>query len=177
MWKDINNKTGHKNLQGNEYLYGNMKLLDSGELSNAFADGIQIFIKPTPKPEPVGKVFKRAKRQARQEVKNRFDIENIKPVVHGGQQFNGGIESVSELHLLLVLAEMSGEIDVFIPLSNDSVRKKTLAEAKDIVIAVGNDYKDKMGIKRASIREINKTVDKAELDLTVLPWPQPKGVF
>ena len=85
-----------------------------------------------------------------------------------------GVDSAIEIHFLLVLAEMSVETDVFVPLANGAVRKKTLVETKDIVIAVGSDYRTKMGIKRASMREINQTNDQGELDLVTLPWPPPQ---
>ena len=170
MWKDTNGKTGFKNMRGVKFLYGNMKLLNPEELLAALADGIFTWTRPAPKPETEANKFKKAKKVAKNLIKSRFEAESIKPVDFGGFSFDGGVVSAIELHFLLVLSEMQAEGKVSLPLTNGAVRNRTIAEAKAIVIAVGNDYKDKMNIKRVALRDVNQTTTQGELDALVLPW-------
>ena len=49
-YKDTNNKTGYRNMQGNNFLYGNLKLLNVSELTAALSDGITEWTAPAPTP-------------------------------------------------------------------------------------------------------------------------------
>ncbi len=51
MYQDINNKTGHKNMQGTAFLYGNLKLLTADELAAALGDGIAEIADPVKPPK------------------------------------------------------------------------------------------------------------------------------
>lgn len=99
MYKDINNKTGYRNLQGNTYLYGDLKLLNQDEKDAALADGIVEFTVP-PKAAPT---LEKQKEALNTRIKGERDRKYLDGVMVQSKWFHSDLESKQQQIALYTL--------------------------------------------------------------------------
>ena len=178
MWKDIKNKTGYKNMQGNKYLYGNMKILNSDELSKALLDGISTWVKPVPKPETIEQVLAKAKKIRINLLKSLFELEVSKPVDMGGNLFTGGFESAIRIDSAKRFSELkgkSGNITVY-DINNRPVSLNPL-EMKTLVLLLGDTYMSLLSVKQSILVNMEQVTGLQELTDITIPWEETGDIF
>ena len=93
MYQDINKQTGFRNLQGNQFLYSNLKLLSPSELEAALADGITTYTKPTPSLPTEAQQLEAAQSIKGQEIQAGYDYANALPIDYMATTFQADKES------------------------------------------------------------------------------------
>jgi len=170
MWKDITGKTGYKNMQGGEYLYGNMKLLNPEELAVALADGLAAWIKPKPKPQSAETVLSKAKEVKINLVKTLFDIEVGKPVEVGGVRYNGGYKTVDRIEGARRLVGLKKGVQVKVYDVEDKLVILNPAQSTDLVITLGEEYENLYATRQALLVSIREALDLLAVEDVILPW-------
>ena len=170
MWKDINGKTSHKNMQGNKFLYGNLKLLTSGELTKAIADGISVWVKPAPKPETAEKILERAKTVKISQIKSLFEIESNKPVPVNGVEYKGGYDTVSRIDSARRLGILHSTNPLTLYDKNDEPISLNPRETEDVVKGLGVNYQTLYAIRQSLILSTKKALNLQGVIDVVIPW-------
>ena len=174
MWKDIIGKTGYKNMQGNKYLYGNMKLLNSEELDAALKDGISVFVKPVPAPETLGAVLRRVKKEKTNLVNSLFETEAVKPILVNGVTFRGGYTTVDRIDGARRLAELKTGNQIQVYDIDDKPVALNPAQVKGLVITLGDNYQNLFAIKQELIVNIREAGNLQAVEDIVIPWVIPE---
>jgi len=169
-YKDINNKTGYRNMQGFNYLYGNIKLLNASELTAALADGITSWTAPTPTPPSDAEVLASNKVSKKAAIEADFLIESEQPVLVDTVTWHGGYSSTTKLDSGKRLAELNGDVNVTLYDAVDAPQVLTIAEADVVIIALGGSYQTLFATKQGLLVDIDNAVDQAALDAIVNPW-------
>jgi len=172
MWKDINGKTGHKNMQGNEYLYGNLKLLNPEELAKALADGIVIWVKPAPKPLSVEEMLEKARNAKISLIKSLFETESLKPVTVSGVDYKGGYNTVSRIDSARRLGVLHSTNPLTLYDKDDEPISLNPKQTEDVVKGLGANYQGLYAIRQSLIRSIRKAVDLQEVVDVPVPWAE-----
>jgi len=171
-YQDINNKTGYKNMQGDNFLYGNLKLLTTDELTAALADGITVWTTPTPTPPTDEEQLAKNKTAKKNAIESDFLVESEKPVVVGAVTWNGGYSSTTKLDSGKRLAELNSDANVTLYDSSDAPQVLTIVEADAVIIALGGSYQTLFATKQGLMVDIDNAVDQAALDAIINPWEQ-----
>ena len=174
MWKDTTGKTGYKNMQGNKYLYGNLKLLNSEELGAALADGITEWIKTPPPPEAPWKKLERVKLAKIQSLKNLFETESLKPVNISGVEYKGGYNAVSRIDSARRLGVLSSTNPLTLYDKNDKPVLLNPKQLEDVVKGLGVNYQNLFAIRQELIVNIRESVDLQAVENIVIPWVIPE---
>lgn len=176
MWKDINGKTGYKNMQGVNFLYGNLKLLNTFELSSALGDGISIWVKPVPTPDSPEVILKRMKEIKIDRIKSLFDNEASKPVIAGTDTFKGGYATIDRIDGVRRLIELKGGNQIQLYDVDDKPVTLNPAEIKVLVIALGEAYQNLYSIRQSLIVSIREALDIQAVEDIVIPWIDDTGI-
>lgn len=174
MWKDKNGKTGYKNMQGNVFLYGNLKLLNSEELIKALADGISVWVKIPPPPEAPWKELERVKLSKIRLIKNLFEIESLKPIVFNGVTFKGGYNVVSRMDSARRLGILSATDPLILYDINDKPISLKPIQLENVVKRLGTSYQNLFAIKQELIVNIRESVDLKAVEDIIIPWVIPE---
>jgi len=169
-YKDINNKTGYRHMQGNNYLYGNLKLLNGSELTNALADGITTWTPTAPTLPTEAEQLATNKISKKNTINYDFEIESEKPILVNTVTWHGGYQSTTKLDSGKRLAELNGDANVTLYDSLDAPQVLTIVEADSLIISLGTSYQTIYTQKQGLMVDIENAVDQAALDAIVNPW-------
>ncbi|MCK5307927.1 MAG: hypothetical protein KAJ73_04880, partial [Zetaproteobacteria bacterium] len=148
MYKDINNKTGYRNLQGNNFLYGNMKLLSTTEKTSALADGITEWIAPVKALPTESEQLITNKSNVSNAIKNDFELIVLEAITVATINYHGGYESSIKLDAAKRLAELAGNTTVDFYDTINVSHTLSIVNAEAVILAIGSDYQTKFAIKQ-----------------------------
>lgn len=116
---------------------------------------------------PANIAFQRAKEAKKTEIRNAFKVDSQLPVTVNNVQYHGNIDSALRLDGALRLAEKSGATSVSFTDINNVRHTLTLADANNVIIAVGKAYEQKFMKKQALLVDVDNAADQAALDAII----------
>lgn len=170
MHKDINGKTGHRNMQGNSYFYGNLKLLEPLELRAALADGITEWTAP-PKSEPTEEQqLQSAKLNKDYAIRASFDWHLDQPLDLNDIGWTAGFDSAIRLDAARRLAV--DEAVTFYDADNGA-HTLTLDEAAVVVNLIAASFQTALEAKNSAYTEVNLAETLEDVEAVALPYVIP----
>lgn len=120
---------------------------------------------PTWATEKADKAFKEAQKAKKREVKDRYDLLSLTPVVTSYGSYIGGWSSAGAINSAVSLAQALGETTVTLTDVDDEEHDLTLAQAIEVAVAVGVATRTWFFEEKAKLRAVKKATTIAELEL------------
>tara|TARA_R110000822_G_C15338773_1_gene495889 strand:- start:13820 stop:14356 length:537 start_codon:yes stop_codon:yes gene_type:complete len=177
MYQDINKQTGFRNLQGNQFLYANLKLLSPSELDGALADGITTYTKPTPSLPTEAQQLATAQSYKGAEIQAGYDYANTLDIDYMATTFQADKDS-QDLVVSVLSAGVVPEGFYWLDALNNQVLM-TYAELQGLSQTLLMRGQINFGT-RLALKNANKaTTTVAEVDAVTLPasWIEPVEEF
>ena len=160
MWKDINGKTGYRNMVGNDKTYGNIKLLSVEEKKAALADGIEEYVVPVQviAKEKLADVKARHKKQLNEwkELleKSGFEFQGV--------MYQSDINSVQRMQVAVLSAQSALMVDEPFSINWATAdNSEVTLEAADMVDLM-DEYLSYSQDLHQQAKELKADVDEAE---------------
>lgn len=170
MYKGIDGKTGYKNIKGNDFTYGDMRLLSYDERQSALADGVTEYTPPA-RPQPTeAELLANAKLSKRAQIRSGYDYFNSLPVVDSnGVEWVGGFDSAIKLDAAKRLAETFGATEVTLYSYPNQPYVLSLADALAVIGLVANSYQTALATKNSLYNDVDNATDLAGVEAVVIP--------